>query len=185
MISEGLMNYEEKFNRCFTEFSERITKFICSYVHDWETAEDLLQEVYIKLFEKKETVDPSSSTVFSYLMTTAKHGAFDYMKGSRKAPEDFIEVDLEEVTMDCGFYRDIEDIHVEGEILSTLHDTIDSFPARGKKLLLDTVFFGRTKKDIAEENGISLYKLRKIESDVHGKIKKALRHYFDSDGFSD
>ena len=78
--------------------------------------------------------------------------------------------------MDKNFFKDIEDMYLEGEVISTINDTIDSFPADKRDVYVNRVFEGNRYKKIMSDFKISKFKIEKIENEINSKIKHNLEY---------
>jgi RNA polymerase sigma factor (sigma-70 family) len=63
--------------RCY---SERTRVSIFRIVRNWATAEDLLQETFLLLWESAERFDPDKGTLSAWLSTIARNRSLDYLR---------------------------------------------------------------------------------------------------------
>lgn len=72
-IIVNLKNGDEKaFEALFWRYNTHIYHFVYSLLYDKSLAEDLTQNVFLKIWEKHESIDPEQS-FDSYLFTIARH----------------------------------------------------------------------------------------------------------------
>jgi RNA polymerase sigma-70 factor (ECF subfamily) len=64
-------------------YRKNLILFIKQYVHDFSIAEDISQDVFVKLYVKKPQYSPKS-TFKTWLYTIAKHEAINYQKKQNK-----------------------------------------------------------------------------------------------------
>lgn len=75
-----LKNGDEKaFETLFWNYNERVYYFIYSLLSDKSMAEDLTQSVFLKIWERREGIDPEQS-FDAYLFTIARHLAYKETK---------------------------------------------------------------------------------------------------------
>jgi len=67
-----------EYNRCVDRFSDRIYGYILKQIRDSDTAKDIVQEAYAKLWVKVDTVAFVSAK--SYLYKTAYHTMIDWIR---------------------------------------------------------------------------------------------------------
>jgi RNA polymerase sigma factor (sigma-70 family) len=176
-------NVDSGFNEIFTinyrKYSLPVIRFLRRIVYDRDVSEELCQEVFLRVYEKNVHLDPDSSQTLNFLFTVAKHIAIDYLRRKRAEEEKLRNMNLEEVVMDRQFYEDIGNACLRGEIISTLSDVINTFPEKKRDLFIAKSFGNKTGASLARDSGLSAYHIRKIEEEVHRKIRDNLGQYFD------
>lgn len=63
---------EKAFETLFWKYNEQVYHFIYSLLYDKSLAEDLTQNVFLKIWERREAIDPDQS-FDAYLFTIARH----------------------------------------------------------------------------------------------------------------
>jgi len=170
--------FDEQFSINYRKFSIVVIRFLKNIVYDRDICEELCQDVFLRVYEKKINLDPEAPQTLNYLFTVAKNMAIDYLR-RRKSEEDKLRyMRLEEAHMDRQFYENIENACMRGEIISTLRDTINSFPEEQRKLFIAKNLRNISKASLSKESGISLYLMRQIEGQIIGKIRLNLGEFF-------
>ena len=72
----------EHFNQLFTDYYVNLCRFAYTYVRDTDLAEEIVQELFISLWEKHETLSISSS-IRSFLYTSVKNKALNYIRNQK------------------------------------------------------------------------------------------------------
>jgi RNA polymerase sigma-70 factor (ECF subfamily) len=70
---------ETAFREMMHEYFDRVTKFTYGFVNDRDTAEDIAQDVFARIWEQHTTWKPTVS-VRAYLFGAARHRALDVLK---------------------------------------------------------------------------------------------------------
>lgn len=70
-----------EYNRCVDRFSDRIYGYILKQIKDDAIAKDMVQEAYIKLWTRVETVSFESAK--SYLYKAAYHSMIDWIRKNK------------------------------------------------------------------------------------------------------
>lgn len=170
--------FDEQFTTNYRRFSLSVVRFLKKIIYDREICEELCQDVFLKVYEKKVRLDPNAPQTLNYLFTVAKNMAIDYLR-RRKAEEDKLKtIRIDEAHMDRQFYENIENVCLRGEILSTLRDTINSFPEEQRRLFVAKNFSNRSKASLSKESGVSLYLIRQMEGEIFRKIRSNLGRFF-------
>ena len=68
----------EQFNQCVEQYADRLFRFAFSSLRNREQAEDVVQESFARVWEKRKTVDFAKAK--SYLFTTAHHAMVDEVR---------------------------------------------------------------------------------------------------------
>jgi RNA polymerase sigma-70 factor (ECF subfamily) len=72
---------EEDYNQCVTAYADKIYRFCCKQSSNADLANDLTQEAFAKLWEKRKEVD--SQKAKAYLFQTAYHKWIDDLRHSK------------------------------------------------------------------------------------------------------
>ncbi len=130
------MNINE-YNRCVDDHADGLYRFLLKNIKDKEVARDLVQESFMKLWEKRKEVVAEKSK--SYLFTTGYHTMIDYIrKNSRNVSFDTVE--YHEESSDRG-YTDLKEI---------LNEAVEKLPVDQKSVILLRDYEGYSYKEIAD-----------------------------------
>ncbi|MEI8202649.1 MAG: RNA polymerase sigma factor [Bacteroidota bacterium] len=135
------MNVNE-FNRSVDLFSDNIYRFILKHISDEDKAKDIVQESYIKLWDKVEEVN--FEKVRSYLFSTAYHTMIDVIRKDKRMSY------LDDVSQQDMYYED--EYNNAKEILN---EAIKNLPEDQRAVLLLRDFEGYTYEEIGEITGLS------------------------------
>ena len=155
-------DFEGLFN---THYSE-----LCSYANmflkDLDAAEEIVQDLFVKFWETKETIKISSS-IRSYLFTSVRNSCFNFLK-HLKIEERYKEHNEEE--RESGSIS-VDDEYEGSELEIQIRRAIDQLPPERKKVFMMSRFEGLKYREIAEKSGISI---KTVENQM-GKAIKFLR----------
>jgi len=175
-----VVSNQKKFEACYRKYYGRIVKFLTKLVGNLDIAEDLAQETFTKLYAKNVEISPDSPTVRGFLFTVARNTAFDFLKQQKLEESKYREVFIEEIAFEKTFFEDLENYFIHGEVISTLHDVIDSMPQR-KREIIEQKFFAKAKDSaLLRKMNISRYMIKKIEQDFFEKIRDNLNGFFEN-----
>jgi RNA polymerase sigma-70 factor (ECF subfamily) len=73
---------EEAFEHLFRSYYQPLCDFAMSYVRSRETAEELVQTVFLRLWEKRESLEPASG-IAAYLFAACRNRSLDHLKHQR------------------------------------------------------------------------------------------------------
>ncbi len=126
-----------KYNESIDKYSDNLYRFILKNIRDEDKAKDLVQDSYVKFWEKKDNVDESK--IKSYLFTTAYHTMIDMIRREKKQGS-FDDVREESYSTESS-YSDLQEI---------LHEAIEQLPEDQKAVILLRDYEGYAYDEIAE-----------------------------------
>ncbi len=142
---------EKAFERLYTLYSESIFGVINSVLHDTEASEEVLQDVFIKVWDNCESYSKKKGRFFTWLLNIARNAAIDKtrsksFKNQKKnlTQEYFVDI-LENKN---SFSTKVDAIGIKKYIKKIGEDC---------KKVIDLLFFkGYTQKEASEELEIPL-----------------------------
>lgn len=70
------------FDQLFADYYVNLCRFAYTYLRDDDTSEEIVQEVFIALWEQRETLDINTS-LRSFLYTSVKNRSLNYIRNSK------------------------------------------------------------------------------------------------------
>jgi len=149
----------------FDQQYESVCKTIFRFVQDPGLTEDLAQEVFIRFWEKRESINISSS-LSAYLRRMAVNEALAYMRKKSRYQADELPIHLP------GQQAAAADQALEVQELSqSITIAIDGLPPRCRTIFQLSRFEELSYREIGEELGISI---KTVENQM-GKALRVLR----------
>ncbi|MBP7736982.1 MAG: sigma-70 family RNA polymerase sigma factor [Spirochaetes bacterium] len=173
--------FDKEFSENYRRYAAPVIRFIKKMVYDRDISEELCQDVFLKVYEKRISLDPESPRTLGFFFTAARNIAIDYVRKKRSEEEKLQALRVEEVVMDRQFYEDIENVCLRGEVISTLGDVISGFPEERRALIAATCLGGRSAASVARESGMSAYRVRKIGEEACRAIRTRMEGFFEDD----
>ncbi|MDR1330955.1 MAG: RNA polymerase sigma-70 factor [Tannerella sp.] len=151
------------FEAVYRTYGGRVYNFFLSLLHDRFAAEDLTQNVFLKVWERRAGIDPDGH-FDSYMFTIARHLL---IRASEKRLQ---EACMREALQQRENGVDIStEQHVETESLRAYIDTlVEQFPPARKQVFLLSRVHHLTNREIAQKLSIS-------EKTVETHLYRALR----------
>jgi RNA polymerase sigma-70 factor (ECF subfamily) len=72
------------FSILYDKYSSYMYGLICRIVHDQTAAEDVLQEVFVKIWKNIENFDEEKGALYTWLINIARYTAIDYLRSSQR-----------------------------------------------------------------------------------------------------
>lgn len=142
------MNVKE-YNTCVEIYSDRVYRFVVKNLKDDAAANDIVQDTYLKLWEKKDNVDYDKAK--SYIFTAAYHTMIDYIRKNKR----MISVDLQDeanVFENNSSYSSPKEFF---DLKSILNKAVDMLPKDQKTVILLRDYEGYSYKEIADITNLS------------------------------
>jgi RNA polymerase sigma-70 factor (ECF subfamily) len=134
----------------FDEFYTRLVHFSCQIIDDPETAEDLVQEVFIKYWSQRENISANKLAVKNFLYTSVRNASLNVIRHNKVA-EEYLKGQDE-------FLEEEACIHaiIRSEVLAEIYRIIESLPESCQLISKMGYLEGMKNQEIAEELGISV-----------------------------
>jgi RNA polymerase sigma-70 factor (ECF subfamily) len=152
----------DAFDSIFKKYSDRLFGFALKYLKSKEEAEELVQEVFLKIWENRKKLDKESS-LKSYLFTISWHQICRYFR--KKNYEERI---LNETRLTSGSSFSMDDSIDYNSVLEQVDRLIEKLPPRQKSIFIKSRKEGKSSREIAEE-------LRITPGTVDNQISEALK----------
>lgn len=151
------------FEELFRSFFPSLVLFAQKYVPDQDTAKEIVHNVFINLWEKRQQVD-TSSTLKSYLFTSVHNRCLNYIRDQKKFDKD--ETIFQR--LDSSDFTDGVDRLEEQELEQRIYDALQALPEKCREIFMLNRFEGLKYGEIAEKLGISV-------KTVETQMSKALK----------
>ena len=159
---------KEAYRDLFEKYAPKIYQFSLSYLKNEEDSKELVQEVFIKVWEKREILD-SSQNIKSYIFKIAVNAIYDFIrhKNIESAFNDFARVNF-----DIHSNNTWDNIIFE-EMKSTLNKLVHQLPEQRRKIFNLSKRKGLSNDEIAQKLNISK---RTVENQLYRAITNLRKH---------
>lgn len=170
----------EAFEKVFRSYSGGLERFAYEYVADKEEASDIVQSVFLKLWEKKEVLS-EDTRLFNYLITLTKNQCINHLKHIKvqRNYQNHKGVTANELLLNYYALDKLDENKLIYEELSELIEkTIDSLPGQCREIFIMSRFEGLKYQEIADKLGISVKTVEKKMSISLEIMRSALKDYY-------
>ena len=151
------------FELLFKQYYEHLCNFAYQYLKEKAASEEIVQDVFFKIWEKKEELNIISN-IKSYLFSSVRNQCLNQLK--HLEIRDNYKSHNEKVIQEN---ENIEsDYLVENELSAKINSVIEQLPVERQKIFKLSRFDDKKYKEIAEELGISV-------KTVEAQMSKALK----------
>jgi len=144
---------EEAFTQIFEMYVKKVYQFVLSYNKEKTEAEDITQNVFIKIWEKKLLINIDKSFE-GFIFTIAYRLVIDYFRKNSVHFHRTTIIGLAEESIASQVNSD--DLLKRHSLESLYEKALQSLPAKRKEIFLLSRHNGLSNKQIAEQLGISI-----------------------------
>jgi RNA polymerase sigma-70 factor (ECF subfamily) len=155
---------EKTLELLFRSHYKGLCRFALGYVKQEETAREIVQDAFVSIWEKRDTIDPSKP-VKSYLSTTVRNKCLNHLRDHKKFSTGLLT--LENLPEEAGYEQ--ADKLVEQEIMDKIANAIGELPEKCREIFKLNRYQNLKYKQIADQLGISV-------KTVETQMSKALQH---------
>ncbi len=166
-LKELSQGKEDAFSQLFERYYTPLVIFAVSYLEDEEMARDIVQDVFLSLYNNKE-IFSTISKLKAYLYTFVKNNCLNYIR-KEKVKDKYISYTLY-IDKDEDLFWDKV---LEEEVYYYLYKAIDKLPPKARQVYLLTMD-GLKNKEIAEQLNISIETVRSHKKNNKRLLKKYL-----------
>ena len=168
------------FDRIYIIYFPKLVRFAQTYLLDREEAENIVQDIFLQLWESADRRLLQSS-LNAYLFTIVKNRCIDALrKYDQQQDKRFQLSDLERKEFNFKLYslQHFDDNHLTlPEIEQIIQQSIDSLPLRCREIFLLSRMEGLKHKEIAERLQLSVNTVEGQISIALRKLREALKNY--------
>ncbi|MBQ0037202.1 MAG: RNA polymerase sigma factor [Clostridiales bacterium] len=147
----------------YRDYHGRVCGYIRSKINSAQDAEDLTNEVFLKVYEKLDTFDERKASLSTWIYTITRNTLTDWFR-TRRSFEEIPE------SQDDGY--SVEDEVCNAEMLETLANALESLEERERDIIILRFYSGKTLKEIAGNMGISYAYVKVLQNKAFEKIKE-------------
>lgn len=169
---EALRNGEHRaFESVFMAYYEKVKTFIFGYLKSESDAEELTEDLFVALWERRESIDTSRS-FNSYLHTIARNSALNFLKHKYLHAAYIAEIS------DPGYSSTSEEDLIAKELGLWIDNVVDKMPEQRKQIYILSRNKGLNNTEIADRLNTTK---RNVESQLSlalKEIRKAISVFF-------
>ena len=162
---------EAAFRQVFDRYGKKVYRYILHYVKVRVVAEDITQNVFLRIWEKRGLLDPEKSFE-GFIFTIAYRSVMDHFRTNPKRLQSLFPVDLLNDSVVSTVSADALLNHHQLE--SVYQQALQALPPKRKEIFLMSRHGGLTNRQIAEQLGISI---KTVESQMTAALA-FLKNFF-------
>ena len=147
--------------------------FANKYVQNLNTAKDLVQEVFIKIWED-QIAFKKENAIKSYLYTAVKNKSLDHLKSVyHRSSERFSKEELEQMETEAFFVREV----IVSETATLIENAVNTLPKKCAQIIKLSLK-EYSNKEIAQELSISVNTVKAQKRIAYQKLRPILKESF-------
>ncbi len=159
---------QKAFRKLFEHFFLRLYRFAGSIVKDQQKAQEVVQDVFLKVWENREHLT-SVCNIEVYLYTITKNKCIDYLRVRPGGQTGQFLPDQGEIAIECW---NAESKAISEERIRKIEESINSLPPRSRIVLQMVKQNGMKHAEVATLLGISV---KTVEAHMSVAIKKLMK----------
>lgn len=142
----------------YKDYKDKVFAYIRNHVNSIADAEDLCEDVFVKIFEKIDTYDETKSRLSTWIYSVTSNTVIDFYRTNHISSE--IPEDLSDER------SSIEDDYLDQENLEALAGALKELPQEQMDIIVLRYYKGYTLQEVAEKMSLSygITKLRHREA---------------------
>ena len=149
ILDELQKGNERAFNSIFKQYYKPLCQFSYSFIKDQDTAENLIQDVFTKLWEKRENIT-NIDNLLSYMMGMVRNQSIDFLRREKTNSKIYNKLQSKKSE------NTTEDQISKNEFEEKLLKSIINLPDRCRTAIEMSRFDGFSNKEIAQKMEISV-----------------------------
>ncbi len=150
------------FESLFKTYYNTLSHYACTYLNDLDEAEEVVQDVFVKIWEKRHAIAIESSFK-SYLYQAVKNKCLNYIRNKKTQNNHLTIIDMKDYEAPTAF----DDLHAD-ELSDKLYLALEELPPKCKQIFKMSRLDGLKHKDIADRLDL---KVKTIENQIGIALK--------------
>lgn len=154
----GRARDESAFAKLFEHFAPLIKGFCLGNLNSNfppDAAEEIVQEVMIKVWQKSPGYDPTKAAASTWIYTVMRNCRIDLMRRNKRTPSDSDAIDIDEIWDENA--EDQAFIYIQqASNESLIQESFTRLPPEQRQVLTQVYMQGKTHQQIASETGVPL-----------------------------
>ena len=167
---------QDNIEHIYKLYYPKMFSFAKNYVLANEDAENIVQDVFVVLWEKKDEIELSVSLT-TYLFTLVKNRCLNFLR-HQLIEEEYNTYLKEELNFKLYSLESLDySYQSEKELQEIIQRALDTLPERCREIFIKSRIEGLKYKEISEELGISVNTVENQMVTALKKLREELKHY--------
>lgn len=140
------------YQRLFDKYFVRLSTFAYRWVGNEDDAKDLVQDAFVVLMQRQESIPAEGSVIKAFLYTTVKNLALKHIRNSQSSSKAIDQSLLFQEESEDSILNSI----IESEVIGQLHEDIEELPVGCQHILKLLYLEGMSYEEVASTFDISI-----------------------------
>lgn len=160
------------FETIYQRMAEKLLHYVDSRVHNREQSEEIVQEIFVSLWVRRQDIDIHSS-IDAYLYAAAKYQLLNYIRSESVRQKYAEHFSLFATTQS----KNTEEFINLSDLKATIEEHVARLPPKCQQVFRLSRFTGRSIQDIADEMSISTRTVENYITQALKHLRQALSQY--------
>lgn len=169
-----------EFSEIYRSYFPRLVRFAQEYVLSGEDAQNIVQDLFLYLWEHRESLDAVSNRN-AFLFTLAKNRCIDFYRHKARTESKNTSLDTieeRELYLKMSALQEFDgNMFSEEDIETILNQAIDHLPEKCRQIFILSRIEGLKHEEIAQQLNISVHTVQNQISTALRKLKVELKDY--------
>lgn len=139
------------FSKIYDEYKGRLSYKLLILLKDEKLAEELLQDLFLKVWENRERIDVSKSFK-AYLYKITQNSVVDLYRRAKRENDMLAKMKL----ANMEFYHHVEEVILQKENEELIASLLQQLPPKRREIFIQCKLYGRSYKEVSEEYSIAV-----------------------------
>ncbi|TYP92576.1 RNA polymerase sigma-70 factor, ECF subfamily [Fodinibius salinus] len=174
---------EEAIEELYNLYNKLLFGMVISIVKKREEAEDVLQEIFVKIWNKADQFKPDRGNVYSWIVTLARNTAIDRIrsKGYKTQQKQSVSIHQPLFSLE-GDKHDPMETTIFSDRAELVQKALDKIPEKQSKVIKIAYYRGMTQREISDHLDIPLGTVKTRTRQGMIKLKRILEEHISTDG---
>ncbi len=156
LLAEAAQKNQAAFQELYQEASPKLLALSLRLMnYDKEAAEEVLQEAFIKIWNKADKFDIEKGSALAWMGTIVRNQSFDRLRSYKSRPELVEEGDYETIEYTANEHQP-EQQNFYKQQLAVFKEMLDQLPTQQKEVVTQSLVHGYSHSEIAENMHLPL-----------------------------
>lgn len=174
------LHEKNNFEQFYLFYFPKLVRFATEYVLSAEDAENIVQDVFLVLWEQKDSFHVLKNDK-AYLFRLTKNKCIDFLRHmimSAEKKKDILETQLSEYRYNLYSMEQFDETRwADADTDRLIQDAIDSLPDKCREIFILSRFDGMSHREIADKLGVSSATVNNQITNAMKKLKEKLKDY--------
>jgi RNA polymerase sigma-70 factor (family 1) len=173
MSEKPVISFVDDLDMLFGEWHAPLVYYAFRYTSDQASAEDIVEESFIRLWEKKASFD-NPKILKSYLYSTVRNASLNWLKAKKRAGANELALAY---TSEAFERPDAENL-IRAEVLREVYAAINLLPPQCRKVYEMMYIDGKSARQVSEELHLSVDTVKYHNAHGLSLLRKKLAGFF-------